>query len=169
MERYIAHALTLESEETSRITGKPNRRKDTPRPKSKASPTAKKMKNGSCPAVGSTPTSAGGKSTGPKKKAGIPTAAVTNATFARVFTISPPSFCGVLWSHRRHGRSPPSGRLAGGKPPAALRREAGRRALAGLLALLRAAARGGRGRPRAGQHRGRHQRRRHQRRGQDRS
>src|SRR4028119_1586938 len=75
MERNIAHAPTLESGETLRITGKPNRRKDTPRPRSKASPTAKKMKNGIWPAVGSTPTSAGGDRTGPRKEAGIPTAA----------------------------------------------------------------------------------------------
>src|SRR5919112_1337726 len=86
MDRYIAHALTLESGKTLRITGKPNRRKDAPRPKSKASPTARNRKNGSWPAVGSTPTSAGGNSTGPRKKAGIPTAAVTNATFVDVFT-----------------------------------------------------------------------------------
>src|ERR671917_303515 len=114
MERYIAHALTLESGETLRITGKPNRRKDTPRPKSRASPTAKKMKNGSCPAVGSTPTSAGGKSTGPTKKAGIPTAAVTSATFVRVFTISPPSFLARAMSYadddgRGCGRFTPTG------------------------------------------------------------
>src|SRR4028119_1671466 len=86
MERNIAHAPTLESGETLRITGKPNRRKDTPRPRSRASPTARKRKNGSWPAVGSTPTSAGGNRTGPRKKAGIPTAAVTNATFVDVFT-----------------------------------------------------------------------------------
>src|SRR4028119_1776398 len=125
MERNIAHAPTLESGETLRITGKPNRRKDAPRPRSKASPTAKKMKNGIWPAVGSTPTSAGGKSKGPRKKAGIPTAAVTNATFVRVFTIPPPSLRAVLRSHRRRVRPLPSGGLAGGKPLAALRREAG--------------------------------------------
>jgi hypothetical protein len=51
--------------------------------------------------VGSIPTSAGGKSTGPKKKAGTPTAAVTNATFVRIFTISSPSSPPVLRQRRR--------------------------------------------------------------------
>src|SRR5829696_9043681 len=85
MERYIVHALILESGQTPRMTGKPNRRKETPSPNSKASPTAKNRKNGSWVEVGSTPMSAGGKRTGPKRKAGTATAAVMIATLVEIF------------------------------------------------------------------------------------
>jgi len=85
MERYIVHALILESGETLRMTGKPNKRKETPSPNNTASPIAKNRKNGSWVEVGSTPMSAGGKRTGPRKKAGTATAAVMAATLAEVF------------------------------------------------------------------------------------
>src|SRR5215210_995428 len=85
MERYIAHALSLESGDTDFSTESPKSTKETPSPSRTASPTARKRKKGIWPAVGSTPTSAGGKRTGPEMKAGIATSVVTIATFIQVF------------------------------------------------------------------------------------
>jgi hypothetical protein len=53
MERYINHALSLESAETSRTKGSPKRRNETPNPKVKDVTTWRTMKKGSWVAVGS--------------------------------------------------------------------------------------------------------------------
>src|SRR5215218_8865923 len=90
IERYIAHALSFESGDTWRITGKPKSRKETPSPSSRASPTARKRKKGSWAAVGVGPPSAGGKSTGSRRKAGTATSTVTIKTLTQVFTQSTP-------------------------------------------------------------------------------
>src|SRR5215218_4517323 len=90
MERYIAHALSFESGDTWRITGKPKSRKETPSPSSRASPTARKRKKGSWAAVGVGPPTAGGKSTGPRRKAGTATSNVTIKTLTQIFTLSTP-------------------------------------------------------------------------------
>src|ERR671915_1047882 len=100
MERYIAHALSLESGDTRRITGKPKSRNETPSPRSKSSPTARNIKWGNWAAVGSTPMSAGGKRTGPSMKAGTATSAVIIATFTEVF-IDYLSFFSAMTGSRR--------------------------------------------------------------------
>ena len=53
MERYIDHALTLESAETLLTTGSPKRRNQTPNPKVKAVTTWRTIKKGSCASLGS--------------------------------------------------------------------------------------------------------------------
>jgi hypothetical protein len=86
IERYIAHALSLEPDEILRTTGIPNSRKETPKPNVMASKMARNKKNGSCPAVGAGPPSAGGQIIGPVRKAGIANTKVTNRTLTQVFT-----------------------------------------------------------------------------------
>src|SRR5215204_422521 len=85
MQRYIAHALARESGETFLKTGKPKTRKETPRPRRTASAAPRNMKKGICAALGSEPTSAGGKRTGPTMKAGTATNRVTISTFIQSF------------------------------------------------------------------------------------
>jgi hypothetical protein len=72
------------------MTGKPKRRKETPSPSSTASVSARKRKKGIWPAVGVGPPSAGGKRTGPRRKAGAATSTVTIKTLTQVFTLSTP-------------------------------------------------------------------------------
>src|SRR5215208_2148804 len=85
MQRYIAHALARESGETFLKTGKPKTRNETPRPRSMASAAPRNMKKGICAALGSGPTSAGGKRLGPRMKAGMATNRVTIDTFIQRF------------------------------------------------------------------------------------
>jgi hypothetical protein len=87
MQRYIAHALSLEPLAALRTSGSPKARKEIPSPKARASIAKRTMKNGSWPADGSGPPAAGGQITGPNRKAGTPKRAVTTNTFIHVFMV----------------------------------------------------------------------------------
>jgi len=88
MARYAAHVLQLEPP-SARLNGtKPKSKNETPKLNVMASMTASNRKNGICPAVGSTPKSAGGgQMMGPVRKAGVATTTVTNRTLSLVFTM----------------------------------------------------------------------------------
>jgi hypothetical protein len=80
IDRYIAHALALESGETARTTGNPKSRNEIPNPRSTDSMRARKIKNGSWPPVGSGPPATGGQMTGPSTIAGAAIRTVTSKT-----------------------------------------------------------------------------------------
>lgn len=88
MARYAAHVLQLEPPR-ARLNGtNPKSKNETPKPNVMASMTASNRKHGICPAVGSTPISAGGgQMMGPVRKASIATTTVTNRTLTQVFTM----------------------------------------------------------------------------------
>src|SRR5919107_1661292 len=87
MERYIAHALSLDSLATLRTRGSPKARNEIPNPKARASAAETAMKNGSWVDEGTGASAAGGQITGPNTKAGTPTSTVMIDALIQIFIV----------------------------------------------------------------------------------
>src|SRR4028119_146082 len=109
MERYITHALTLESGETLRSTGIPKSRNATPTPRNNAPHAASKTKTGIRPAVD-------GNRTRPSTKAGTATTRVTSNTLTQGFIARASLVYGVS-DATLSGRKEPVNRIFVPYPP----------------------------------------------------